>query len=365
MVGESALLAVAIIAGGNRILLENLTATDSGTRYRAAYALGHVYDTSSTNESEAVRKLILSGLPGEQAAATDGVHHRRWPGDRVPDDMADAIYPASIRRAPDGRALTVPGWRVVPPVHDGMRMLSPDRARRVMAQQPGFEDRDFQLWLHRADPAAQRSEEEATGNWDRRRLGFMSKPALRAPCLNECLGDLMWFAWMGMDMAPILEIRRPPTTEMDWWTETMFRLVQAAGGDESALATLVTDLGRMSDSQTRGALLVWLVSLPPGLQIHERVRPAIVRAAHDRDPQIRRYAIELLAVRPELHGYSGAAAAFAAALGDHDPDVRARAACELWDLTPLAPDVAEKVRAATATESDPVVGSVLRSALER
>ena len=365
MVGESALLAVALLAGGNRVLLDNLSATDSGTRFRAAYALAHVYDTSNTSESEIVRKLILTGLPGEQGAAGDGVHHRRWPGNRVPDDIADALFPAALRRTPEGRPLTLPSWRVLPPVHDALRLLSPDRARRVMAQQPGFESRDFQLWLERGDPAAQRQEEVSTGNWDRRRLGLASRPASRPPCFNECLGELMWFSWMGMDMAPILEIRRPATTEVDFWTDTMFRLVRASGGDTVALDSLVADLARMPDAQTRGALLVWLVNLPPGLEIHATVRPALVSAAYDRDPGIRRYAIEVLAVRPEMYGYAGGAAAFAAVLGDTDPDVRARAACELWDLAPLSGDIAEKVRAAAATEPDAVVGAVLRSALER
>ena len=366
MVGESALFAVALLAGGNRVLLENLTATDSGTRYRAAYALAHTYDTSNTNEADAVRRLILTGLPGEQAAAADGAQQRRWPNGRLPDDIADSIFPTTIRREPLGRQFSLPGMTTVPPLHDGLRLLAPDRARRVMAGKPGFEASHFEWWLRAAEPAAQRQTLEASGDWDRRRLNLLSKPGTRPPCFNECLAELMWVSWMGMDMAPILEIRKPPTTEVDWWTQTMIRLVAAAGGDRGALATLAAHVPQISEAETRGALLVWLVTLPPGIEIHETVRPVLVNAAaSDPNPQIRRYAIELLAIRPEMYAYRGAAEAFANALGDADPDVRARAACELWDLVPLSPEIAGKVRAAAHHEKDAVIGAVLRSTLER
>lgn len=365
MVGSSALVALAVFAGSNRALVEHLSATDSGTRFRAAYALAHVYDTTSSNESQAVRHAIMSGLPGDQAAAADGVFQRRWPNGRLPDDIADAVFPAVIRRQPSGRPFSMPGVTSVKPLHDPLRMLGHDKARQVMARRPGFEERDYQMWLHQTDPGVQRRAAQDRGEWDRFRLDLMSKPALRPPCLETCLSQLMRAAWLGMEMEPALEIRRPPTAEVDWWTDTMFRLVRAAGGDGAALDTLVSDVGRMSDPNARGALLVWLVDMPPAVEIHAKVRPAVVRAAGDGDPRIRRYAIELLSLRPELHGAPGAEEAFAAALLDRDPDVRVRAACELWDLGAISPSVSAKIAAAARTEPDPVVSHVLALVLAR
>ena len=364
MVGSSALVALAVFAGGNRLLVEHLSATDSGTRYRAAYALGHVYDTSSSNEAQAVRHAILSGLPGDQAAAADGVFHRRWPGDILPDELVDAVFPAAIRRQPAGREFVVPGVKRLPPMHDSLRMLRKDKAREVMARQPGFEERDFQLWLHKTDPAVQRASAQDRGEWERLRLDLLSKPGTHPPCLETCLPALTWAAWTGMDMEPVLAIRRPPTETVDWWTETMFRLVRAAGGDAGMLATLVRDVGDMSDPDRRGMLLVWLVDLPPAVTLRPEVKSAVVRAATDKDARIRRYAIELLSVRPELHGVSGSEAAFLSALSDPDPDVRVRAACELWDL-PLGSDALEKIRTAVSRENDAIVGHVLLLILER
>lgn len=365
MVGSSALVALAVFAGGNRVLVEHLSATDSGTRFRAAYALAHVYDTSSSNEAQAVRHAIMSGLPGDQAAAADGVFHRRWPDGILPDDLVDAVFPVTIRRQPSGRPFAVPGVKTVPPLHDGLRMLREDKAREVMARRPGFEERDFELWKYQADPKVQRERAQERGEWDRLRLDIVSKPGTRPPCLETCLSALMWAAWAGMEVEPALEIRRPPTTEVDWWTETMFRLVRASAGDGAMLDTLVRDVGAMVQPESRGALLVWLVEMPPAVELRPRVRSAVVSAATDGDPRIRRYAIELLAVRPELRNEPGAEAAFSAALSDPDPDVRVRAACELWDLPALSSDAAAKIRAALATESDAVVGHVLQLILER
>src|SRR5688500_5430791 len=128
--------------------MDNLTATDSGTRFRAAYALAHVYDTTSSNESTAVKHLLLSGLPGEQAAAGEGVLHRRWPEGHVPDPVADLLYPPVIRRNPQPRRIELRGVGNLPPLYDGLRMVQKDKARQIFLRRPGIESRDFELWLH-------------------------------------------------------------------------------------------------------------------------------------------------------------------------------------------------------------------------
>ena len=367
MIAASALVAVSLVSlnAGNRVLLENLTASDSGTRFRAAYALAHTHDPSSSIESAAVKQLLLSGLPGEQAGAGDGLLHRHWTEGHVPDSMADWLYPPVIRRSPAGRNFELRGVGVMPPAQDGLRRLSTDKARAAWFRQAGSDEENYQLWLHRADKKLQRAHAESTGDFDRARSRMVSKPGSRPPCMRECTMELMWLSWLGMDMAPILEIRKPPTNEMDWWTATLFALVKAAGGDDGAVRGLVADFSRIVDVDSRSALFAGLVRMPPGVELHKDVRALVPAAAKDPDPQLRRYAIELLAARPELYGIPGSEDAFAAALSDRDPDVRVRAACSLWELPSRSPGTLDKMKAALAEEPDPIVRFVIETTLAK
>lgn len=346
--------------------MDNLTAPDSGTRFRAAYALAHTYDTSSSsNEAAAVKQLLLSGLPGEQAAAGEGVLHRRWADGHVPDAMADLLFPPVIRRNPQPRRFEMRGVGNLPPLYDELRFVHKDKARQIMLRRPGFEQKDYELWLNQDDAKLQRAEAESSGAWERQRLAMLSKPGSRPPCVRDCVFEMMWLAWLGMDMREILEIRKPPTTEVDWWTATIFKLVAAAGGDGAALDTLVSDANRIVDSDSRGALLVALVNLPPNVQIHPKVRPLVAARAQDKHPEIRRYAIELLAARRELDGITGAEEAFLSNLDDGDPDVRIRAACELWDQPQRSARAKEAMQKRLEKEPDPIVREVLLLAIAR
>lgn len=355
MIAVPALAALSVVAGGNRVLFESLSATDSGTQLRAAYAFAHLHDAGSTTDVDQVRNLLLSGSPAQQKAASDGLLHRHWEGG-VPDPVAEMIWHPTIR--PRGGAS--PGAPI-----DPLRLLRPEKAAEILRRLPGKTAEEVERWMRQGDPQFRRADMERTGEWDRQRFKFMERPRASPPCFEQCLVELGTLAWLGMDMGPILEIRKPKTTEVDWWTGVLFRYLSAAAGDERAVSELVAMQPGIVAVQPRMALLAWLVTLPPGLEIHPKVRPLVVRAAMDPDAILRRLGIDMLALAPELYRAAGAEEALAAALKDWNPDTRVRAAAALWDAAPLSPASAALVEAALRGEHDPVVAAVEREALAR
>jgi hypothetical protein len=216
----------------------------------------------------------------------------------------EALWHPTIRRGPPPPFI-VNGVRSVPPIMDPLDLLPGEKRREIRARTAGMNSANVDWVEHRGDREWLVAKLKSSGDWDRKQLGFLNRPMGRPPCLESCIEDLMWYAWLGMDVEPILAARTPPTTELDWWTAMYFRLVRAASGDQGAIESIAGDAGLITDPQRRRTMLVHLVNLPPALEIHPKIRPLVVQAAREaNDPDLRRYAIELLASPTSWSGSS-------------------------------------------------------------
>lgn len=358
MVAGAALAAVALVAGGNRLLLDSLTATDSGTRFRACYALARTYDPQTSAEADAVRRLVVSGLPQERTAALEGLLSRRIDG--PPTDVVGAV-PGLFPQKPG------PCEPVANVIDDPLRRIPREDAKEILRRQ-GWPTSQVECWEKAGVKSEVRTHLERAGKWDRARLELRSPSAsasLRPTCVETCFEDLARYAWLGMPMETLLARRRPVTNEVDWWTALLFRALEGAAGDETAMASVAAEVPRIADNTKRRVLLKWLTRLPPGLEVHPALRPVLVNRVRDSDYQTRRHALDMVVSRPEMLDQDGVASALVAALEDDDPEFRIRAAVGLWDLAPLAEGAKTGIRKRLTRETDAVVQGVLILALTR
>lgn len=358
MLVGTALAAVVLVAAGNRLLLDNLTATDSGTRFRACYALARTYDPRDSVEADAVRRLVVSGLPQERKAALEGLLARRIDG--PPADVVGSVPGLFPQR---------PGTCAPDPlvIDDPLRQIPQETARQILQRQ-GWPQSQVECWTKAGVKIEVRSHLERTGKWDRARLELQSPSAsasLRPACVEKCFEELVMYAWLGMPMETVLARRKPVTNEVDWWTALLFRTLEGAAGNDDAIASVAAEIPRISDPAKRRVLLKWLTRLPPGLEIHPAVRPVLVDRVRDGDYETRRLALDLVVSRPEMLRESGLVRSLVAALGDDDPELRVRAAVGLFDLAPLPDGAKVDVRARMEGERDAVVQAVLGLALAR